>query len=56
MRRILIKNNNHEGPKFIKKEYQPGLLSYQEAKTEWGKKKRKVNWNLIPKSLKNNKE
>lgn len=55
MQRILIKNNNLEGSKFIRKEYQPALLSYQETKTEWGKKKRKVSWNLIPKNLKNNK-
>lgn len=52
MRRILIKNNNQEGPKYLRKEYQPGLLPYQEAKTEWGKKKRKVNWNLSSKNIK----
>ncbi|MES2566892.1 MAG: hypothetical protein V4565_08495 [Bacteroidota bacterium] len=46
MRRILIKDNNQEEPKFIRKDYQPGALSYQEAKTEWGNKKRKVSWNL----------
>ncbi|MDF2449938.1 MAG: hypothetical protein K0R26_2442 [Bacteroidota bacterium] len=51
MKKITLKNSGGG----IQKNYQPGPLTYQEAKTEWINKKRKIKWNLIPRNEKNNK-
>lgn len=55
MKRVLIKSYGPDGPIFIKKDYQPAVLSYQEMKTEWGNKKRKVKWNLDTRNIKSKK-
>ncbi|MBC7694991.1 MAG: hypothetical protein H7141_06030 [Burkholderiales bacterium] len=46
MNRIVIKKYDATEIKFIKTSYQPDHFPYQEIKTQWGQRKRKVSWNM----------
>lgn len=49
---MVIRKYGTSSIQLINEGYQPGHLPYQEAKTEWGNRKRKVSW-ILPQKNRN---